>query len=205
MTHTVDAPPDAGLFEHSALFHRTPQEYVCAVGDFVRAAVQADEPAFVAVPADRLEHLGEWLGTDGNGDGAEFADTAVPGRNPGRIPAALQGFADRHPGRAARILGEPVRAGRSRAEVLEVIRHEALVTTAFAGRAATVRCPYDVTALPVEAVAGARRTRPTPVEDGRDLASGRGGRGLWMIHQPCDPVEVRAAEDGLTLRLRLGP
>jgi anti-sigma regulatory factor (Ser/Thr protein kinase) len=44
----------------------------------------------------------------------------------------------------------------------------------------------------------AGRTRPT-------LASANGGRGLWMIHQLCDLVEIRATPTGLTLRLHLTP
>ncbi|MFJ3979375.1 ATP-binding protein [Streptomyces sp. NPDC090021] len=35
------------------------------------------------------------------------------------------------------------------------------------------------------------------------LTSAHGGRGLWMIHQLCDLVEVRATEHGLTLRLHV--
>lgn len=35
------------------------------------------------------------------------------------------------------------------------------------------------------------------------LASANGGRGLWMIHQLCDLVEVRALPDGFTLRLHM--
>nr|WP_223243130.1 ATP-binding protein [Streptomyces sp. CBMA123] len=37
------------------------------------------------------------------------------------------------------------------------------------------------------------------------LASTDGGRGLWMIHQLCDLVEIRATEGGLTLRLHMTP
>ncbi|MFI5868007.1 anti-sigma factor RsbA family regulatory protein [Streptomyces sp. NPDC051546] len=35
------------------------------------------------------------------------------------------------------------------------------------------------------------------------LGSAFGGRGLWMIHQLCDLVEVRALDDGFTLRLHM--
>ncbi len=93
------------------------------------------------------------------------------GRNPGRILAALQEFADRHAGRSARIVGEPIWPGRSRAEVLEATRHEALINTAFAGRQATILCPYDVLGLPAAVVSDARRTHPTLLEDGKALLS----------------------------------
>ncbi|MFF1416030.1 sensor histidine kinase, partial [Streptomyces sp. NPDC058289] len=29
------------------------------------------------------------------------------------------------------------------------------------------------------------------------------GRGLWMIHQLCDLVEIRAVDDDFTLRLHM--
>ena len=158
-----------GSFVHPALFYRTTDEYTNAVGSFARAALAADEPCFVAVPGPRLEALRTALG-DAAGS-VEFADMTVLGRNPGRILAALQGFADRHHGRAARIVGEPISAGRTRAEILEATRHEALINTAFARRVATILCPYDVTALPGDVVADAQRTHPTILDNCQDLAS----------------------------------
>jgi anti-sigma regulatory factor (Ser/Thr protein kinase) len=41
------------------------------------------------------------------------------------------------------------------------------------------------------------RRRPDPV-------SAAGGRGLWLIHQLCDLVEIRARPDGLVLRMSFG-
>ncbi|MFJ7280333.1 anti-sigma factor RsbA family regulatory protein [Kitasatospora sp. NPDC098663] len=315
MTDTAHPLVPAGSFVHPALFYRTSGEYVATVGSFARAALAAGEPCLIAVPTSQLEALRPAL--DGVGDDAEFVDMTVLGRNPGRILAALQGFADRHPGQAARIVGEPIWAGRSHAEILEATRHEALINTAFAGRSATILCPYDVTALPESVVADARRTHPAIWDGGEDLTStlyadpalvcadcdqplpepagatvlaytagqlaqvrhhaetwarttdlsrarqgdlvlaigeatanslahgggsgalrlwtgenaaviaeirdgghlsdplaGRsrprlastdGGRGLWMIHQLCDLVEIRATGGGLTLRLHMAP
>ncbi|WP_405533186.1 sensor histidine kinase [Streptomyces avidinii] len=313
----ADAP---GAFVHPALFYRGPADYLAGVGGFVRAALTADEPVLVAVPGPRLDALRESLG----GDAAKvtWTDMTQTGRNPGRILATLQEFADRHPDRPARIVGEPIWPGRSQAEVLEATRHEALINTAFAGRPASVLCPYDVLGLPAGVVNGARRTHPVVMEDGRvrlspdhvdaavvgadcdrplpepesgapsfayahgelgevrayaeawargtalsaarrgdlvlavseaaanslahgggrgslrlwntvgtgpgggagvvaeirdagrltdplagrrrpALASVNGGRGLWMIHQLCDLVEIRASDSGLTLRLHM--
>ncbi|MEU9044281.1 MULTISPECIES: sensor histidine kinase [unclassified Kitasatospora] len=315
MTDPTRPLVSTGSFVHPALFYRTTQEYVATVGSFARAALAAGEPCLIAVPAGRLEALRPAL--DDAADGVELVDMTVLGRNPGRILSALQGFADRHPGRPARIVGEPIWAGRSHAEILEATRHEALINTAFARRGATILCPYDVTALPKSVVADARRTHPTIWDDGEDLASplytdpalvcadcdqplpepagatalaygtgqlaqvrhhaetwaqstaltparqgdlvlavseatanslahgggsgtlrlwtgqnaaviaeirdgghlsdplaGRrrprlastdGGRGLWMIHQLCDLVEIRATGGGLTLRLHMTP
>ncbi|MFD9307111.1 anti-sigma factor RsbA family regulatory protein [Streptomyces sp. NPDC060048] len=314
---TVPAPTGHGAFVHPALFYQDLGEYVSGVGGFVRAALASDEPVLVAVPGAHLDAVRESLGEAS----AEIAwtDMTELGRNPGRILAALQDFADRHAGRAARIVGEPIWPGRSAAEVLEATRHEALINTAFAGRAATILCPYDVRALAPAVVSDARRTHPSLIEKGLDLpspaytdaakvsadcdrplpehdgevprleyshggladvrefaegwargtaltparrgdlvlaiseaaanslshgggsgtlrlwttadagvrevvaeirdggrladplagrrrpslASTEGGRGLWMIHQLCDLVEVRATETGFTLRLHM--
>ncbi|WP_405828485.1 MULTISPECIES: anti-sigma factor RsbA family regulatory protein [unclassified Streptomyces] len=313
---TVPAPAESGAFVHPALFYGDLGEYLTGVGGFVRAALSAGEPVLVAVPGPHLDALRESLGTGGTG--ITWTDMTELGRNPGRILASLQDFADRHAGRAARIVGEPIWPGRSPAEVLEATRHEALINTAFAGRPATILCPYDVRGLAPAVVTEARRTHPTLIEGGRDvpspaysdaagvcadcdlplpehdgevsrlayshgglaevrehaenwaratalsparrgdlvlaiseaaanslshgggkgtlllwatagpgagvvaeiqdggrladplagrrrpsLASAEGGRGLWMIHQLCDLVEVRATERGLTLRLHM--
>ncbi|MGG8406382.1 sensor histidine kinase [Streptomyces sp. 12297] len=313
---TVPATTGPGAFVHPALFYAGTAEYVTGVGGFVRAALSAGEPVLVAVPGPHLDALRESLGTSRSE--VVWTDMTELGRNPGRILAALQDFADRHDGRAARIVGEPIWPGRSPAEVLEATRHEALINTAFAGRAATILCPYDVQGLESAVVADARRTHPTLIESGRDLpsaeytdasavsadcdrplpepdgevlrleyshgeladvraqaeswargtaltaarrgdlvlavseaaanslahgggkgtlrlwttagpgsdvvaeihdggrladplagrrrpslASARGGRGLWMIHQLCDLVEIRATASGFTLRLHV--
>ncbi|MGW7451593.1 anti-sigma factor RsbA family regulatory protein [Streptomyces sp. NPDC054787] len=166
---TVPAPAGPGAFVHPALFYRDLTEYLTGVGGFVRAALAADEPVLVAVPGPHLTALRESLG-DGAAE-VTWTDMTELGRNPGRILAALQDFADRHAGRAARIVGEPIWPGRSPAEVREATRHEALINTAFAGRAATILCPYDVPGLAPSVVSEARRTHPTLVEEGRDLVS----------------------------------
>ncbi|GHB52439.1 anti-sigma regulatory factor [Streptomyces cirratus] len=310
----VPAAAEPADFVHPALFYRDLEEYTAGVGAFVRAALAAQEPVFLAVPGPHLDALRQSLGSDA--DGIDCVDMRELGRNPGRILAALQGFADRNPGRAPRIVGEPIWPGRTEGEILEATRHEALINTAFAGRPATILCPYDLSGLPPQVVADARRTHPTVIEDGRDtvsplytdaavvcsdcdlpfpepsrdpllleygdgglaqvreqaenwvrgadldparrgdfvlavseaaanslahgggkgtlrlwspatgvvvaeirdsgrlsnalagrrrpsLTSGNGGRGLWMIHQLCDLVEIRALESGLTLRLHV--
>ncbi|WP_329389985.1 sensor histidine kinase [Streptomyces sp. NBC_01351] len=310
----LPASTASGAFVHPAFFYQGQAEYLAGVGAFVRTALAADEPVLVAVPGARLDALRESLDVDA----AEvtWTDMTRLGRNPGRILADLQDFADRYAGRSARIVGEPIWPGRSQAEVLEATRHEALINTAFAERRATILCPYDVLGLSAAVVSDARRTHPTLIEKGEDvvspayanasavcsdcdhplpepdgaalrfeyahgqlgevreyaeawargtalsaarrgdlvlavseaaanslshgggkgtlrlwhsagsgvvaeirdgghladplagrrrpsLASPHGGRGLWMIHQLCDLVEIRASADDLTLRLHM--
>ncbi|GAA2445963.1 sensor histidine kinase [Streptomyces macrosporus] len=316
-TTTASAPSgsDTDPFVHPALFYRDVDEYVREVGGFVRAALRAGEPVLVAVPGPRLAALRRSLT---EAPDVTWADMTDVGRNPGRILSMLRDFADRHAGRAAHIVGEPIWAGRSRAEILEATRHEALINAAFAGRRATILCPYDTEGLPARVLSDARRTHPVVDEDGRRtvsaayrdpsvvcadcdlplpepahapesvayaagdlaevrdrvaawasgtaltparrvdfvlavneatanslahgggsgtlrlwtsehgtvvaeirdrgrlddplagrrrpaLASATGGRGLWVVHQLCDLVEIRATGTGLTLRLHMTP
>lgn len=170
MTTVPDPLPTASEpFIHPALFYRGLEDYLTGVGGFVEAALAAGEPVLVAVPGPRLAALRDRLGPAR--DGLALVDMTELGRNPGRILAALRDFADRHPGRAARIVGEPIWPGRSRAETTEATRHEALINLAFAGRTATVLCPYDANGLPARVLADARRTHPVVVEDGRERPS----------------------------------
>src|SRR5690349_24474231 len=82
-------------------------------------------------------------------------------RNPGRIiPTVLLAFANAHPGRRVRLIGEPIWAGRSDTEYPACAQHEALINTAFTGRPATILCPYNTRLLDPLWVQDAYRTHP---------------------------------------------
>lgn len=169
MTTGVRPRRDGAMTAHPALFYRGADEYLAGVGAFVRGGVEAGRPVLVAVPGDRLDWLRGSLGSAAGG--AEFVDMSVAGRNPGRILAMLQAFADSAADGPVRLVGEPIWPGRSPAETVEATRHEALINTAFAGRDVSVLCPYDVRSLPADTLAAARRTHPSVIEDGLDTAS----------------------------------
>jgi hypothetical protein len=101
-----------------------------------------------------------------------------------------------------RFIGEPIWAGRRADEILEATRHEALLNLAFAGAPVTIQCPYDTSRLDPEVLADAERTHPELV--GRRPGSGaHGGRGVWLINQLCDLVQLRPTMDGVTVRLHM--
>jgi anti-sigma regulatory factor (Ser/Thr protein kinase) len=159
-------PPQAGAFAHAALVYRGLDRYVDEVTGFIRSALAAGQPTLVAVPASRLPVVQSAL--NGEGPRVTFADMSVAGRNPGRIiPGVLLAFADRHPGRRVAIVGEPVWPGRNPAEYPACALHEALINGAFAGRDASILCPYDAEGLDPTALADAHRTHPVVSEDGR--------------------------------------
>lgn len=183
-------PDTAGGFVHAAFVYRGLDQYVSEVAGFVRAALAAGAPTLVAVPGARLDIVRGAL--NGAGPRVTFADMAVAGRNPGRIiPGVLLDFADRHPGRRVAIVGEPVWPGRTPHEYAACVQHEALINRAFAGRDATILCPYDGRGLDAAALADAHRTHPVMTDGGRSVPS-HGWVGLAAAtaayNRPLPPV-----------------
>lgn len=170
-------------FVHLALLYRSADEYLAGTVPFVRDGFATDEPVMVAVPCDNLARIRAALGAADAGR-VELRDMSVVGRNPGRIiPGVLLAFAARHGGRRVRIIGEPVWAGRSALEYPACVQHEALVNTAFAGRQATILCPYDTSRLEPAVVDDARRTHPMMISS--DLR--------WDSPSYRDPVQTARA------------
>ncbi len=159
----------AGTCRHMALLYREPSEYTAAVDDFVTAAIAEQEPVFVAVPKAQLS----LLSPPTEDSLVSLAEMEEFGRNPARVIAALRLFADEHAGRRIRYLGESLWFGRSRAELRETARHEALLNLAFADSDVMMMCPYNVAALPRSAISRARSTHPLVLSSGRQRASRR--------------------------------
>ena len=168
-------------FAHPALLYRDTDDYLAATVPFVRDGLAAGEPVAAAVPTANLASLRSALGPDA--DRIAWRDMTVAGRNPGAIiPAVLIAFADAHAGRRVRIIGEPIWAGRTSAEYPACAQHEALINAAFAGRAATILCPYDISALDPAWVDDAHRTHPVMVTATR----------RWDSRHYTDPVAFAA-------------
>ena len=69
------------------------------------------------------------------------------------------------------IIGEPIWPGRSDLEYPACVQHEALINLAFAGRSATILCPYDVAGLDPVVIADAVATHPTLIQSGTSWPS----------------------------------
>jgi anti-sigma regulatory factor (Ser/Thr protein kinase) len=179
----------APRFVHPALFYRSDADYLRQLVPFVTDGLDRGEPVAAAVPGERLALLEHALG-----DAAErvrLLDMTDAGRNPGRIiPGVLRAFADAHPGRRVRIIGEPVWAGRTAVEYPACAQHEALINTAFTGRDVTIVCPYDTVALDPAALADAEATHPLLWESGRERPSPRYAPGAVVerYNLPLDPA-----------------
>lgn len=153
-------------FVHPALFYRDEREYLAGTVPFVREGLRSGEPVAVAVPGDNLRLIEDALGADAGA--VRLLDMREAGRNPGRIiPGVLRAFADAQPaGRRVRIVGEPIWAGRTRAEYPACVQHEALINSAFQGREVTVLCPYDAARLDERTLADAHATHPVVIPSG---------------------------------------
>jgi len=161
-------------FVHPALLYRDDQEYVAGTVPYIREGLAAGEPVAVAVPGRNLALIRDALGLDA--ERVLLRDMAVAGRNPGRIiPTVLLAFAQAHPGRRVRLIGEPIWAGRSDTEYPACAQHEALINAAFTGRAATILCPYNTDLLEPVWVDDAYRTHPV----------------MWSTTLPDDPGATR--------------
>jgi anti-sigma regulatory factor (Ser/Thr protein kinase) len=157
-------------FVHPALFYRDDDTYLGGTVPYITEGLTAGEPVAVAVPRTRLGLLRDALG--GRAAHVRMIDMEQAGRNPGRIiPRILRAFADAHPGKRVRIIGEPIWAGRSRAEYGPCVQHEALINKAFAGRQATILCPYDSGRLDAQVISDAYATHPVLIEGAVQRAS----------------------------------
>lgn len=156
-------------FCHPAVFYRGVTDYLDAVVPFLADGVTAGEPVAVAVPGPNLLALRTELAARVGelADRVRWLDMTDAGRNPGRIiPGVLRAFADQYDGRPVRIVGEPIWPDRSDEEYPACAQHEALINAAFAGRKATILCPYDALGLDPVRLADAEVTHPVLVHGG---------------------------------------
>ncbi|WP_199441949.1 sensor histidine kinase [Umezawaea beigongshangensis] len=157
-------------FGHEALLYHDTTELLAGTTTFLSEGVEADDALLVVTPEPGLSLLREKLGR--LGERVTFLDMSEVGRNPGRIlPGVLMAFAASNADRRVRVVSEAVWKGRSEAEYPACVQHEALINSAFAGRRATIRCPYDLSSLDERAVADAERTHPVLVERNRSRVS----------------------------------
>ncbi|KQX66144.1 sensor histidine kinase [Angustibacter sp. Root456] len=153
-------------YRHEALLYRDDADYLAGTVPFLTDALAHGQPAMVAAPPDRLDLVRSAL--PAGGAGIHFVDMVELGHNPARIIPAWQSYLDRFPGQAVRGVGEPVWAGRRRAEIEECHLHETLLNVAVPPETPLwLVCPYDVEALGEPVALAVQRSHPTYVERGQ--------------------------------------
>jgi anti-sigma regulatory factor (Ser/Thr protein kinase) len=148
-------------FVHSALVYRSQQEYLDFAARFVSEGLAIGEAVLVAVPSDLLALLHKTLYPDGGSpDELRMADITEVGRNPSRFMAMEGSFVDEYADRRVRVVSQLAWPGRTEAELVACVEHEALLNGAMDGYPATGLCLYDATRLDDEVLADARATHP---------------------------------------------
>ncbi|WP_344420686.1 sensor histidine kinase [Amycolatopsis minnesotensis] len=171
-TSTTGILEDEEPFVHPALFYRGEREFLDGTVPFLEAGLAAGEPVAAALPEQNLKVLRAALGATARR--VHLVDMTEAGRNPARIiPGVLRAFADAHPGHRVRIIGEPIWPGRSETEYPACAQHEALINLAFAGRTATILCPYDAAGLDDRVLDDAHATHPVVIGTDGPRPSGR--------------------------------
>jgi anti-sigma regulatory factor (Ser/Thr protein kinase) len=186
-------PTDTGEM-HLALFYAGDSQYVDGVLSFVSPALAAGEPVAIAIPRAKRELLRDALGGYSE---IELFDVAELGHNPARIIPAVEGMLAKHRGSLLHYIGEPIWHGRSRDEVREVTKHEALINLAWPGAHIRLLCPYDAELLDPYVLVDAEKTHPHLVRDGRIVPS----RSYAGAELPlgCDDALSAPPADALTL------
>lgn len=152
-------------FRHEALIYAGPEDFLAGTMPFLHSALEAEEPALVAVSAANTESLEAELGADAAA--VRFADMEELGRNPARIIPFWREFVEENGGRPVRGIGEPVWPGRDPAEIDECERHESLLNVAFSAPPAwSLLCPYDGRAFGDEVLEKVAHSHSSVTRDG---------------------------------------
>jgi transcriptional regulator with XRE-family HTH domain len=149
------------LFEHRLLTYESDETYLDAAIPYIAEGLERSECLLVVTTPAQIALLRKAL--DVRSEQVEFANSA-------EWYASLNGALNRYRGflnhkleagaARIRILGDPVWARRSGAEITAWFRYESLVNLAFASAPATIVCSYDTRSLAHEVVADACRTHP---------------------------------------------
>jgi transcriptional regulator with XRE-family HTH domain len=160
------------MLDHKALVYRADDELADAAGSFLQAGVERSEAVLAVTTRQNIELLREQLGPAAQD--VEFIESTTWLTTP---VAALDGYrafstANLETGVPwVRILGEPIWAGRSDAEVHSWTRFESLFNLVFAAWPMTVLCPYDERSTQPEVVQQARLTHPHTIGPGNTTSS----------------------------------
>jgi transcriptional regulator with XRE-family HTH domain len=155
------------LLEHRLLMYGSDEEYLAGAIPFLAEGMERSDHLLAVTTDTRIELLRDTL--DARSEHVEFADSADWYRSPGAALNGYRTFVNEKLEAGAvwiRILGEPVWAGRSDAEITAWTRYESFLNLSFASSPATIVCPYDTRSSPEEVVADARRTHPEIADGG---------------------------------------
>jgi transcriptional regulator with XRE-family HTH domain len=149
------------LLEHRALRYGSDEEFLAAAVPFLADGMERAHSLLAVTTPTQIGLLRDAL--NDRSTSVEFADSEDWYSTPTEALNRYRAFVkDKFEAGAVwiRIVGEPVWAGRSDAEVTAWTRYESMINMAFATSPATIVCPYDTRSLPVKIVADSCATHP---------------------------------------------
>jgi transcriptional regulator with XRE-family HTH domain len=149
------------LLEHRVLTYGSDAEFLAAVVPYLSDGAERSDGVLAVTTRKRIELLRDSLGD--RSDQVEFADSVDWYSSPSTALNRYRAFVRQKFDAGAawiRIVGEPVWAGRSDAEVDAWTRYESMINLAFASSPTTIVCPYDTRSVPTQVLTDARRTHP---------------------------------------------
>ncbi|MDQ1425458.1 MAG: hypothetical protein QOD72_2956, partial [Acidimicrobiaceae bacterium] len=149
------------LLEHRALAYGSDAEFLAAAIPYLAEGIERSDSVLAVTSASQIGLLRDAL--DDRSAYVEFADSVEWYRSPRAALHQYHDFVKEKFEAGApwiRVLGEPVWAGRSAAEVDSWTRYESIINLMFASSPVSIMCPYDAHSLPGDIVADACRTHP---------------------------------------------
>jgi transcriptional regulator with XRE-family HTH domain len=178
--------PRPKMLEHAVFPYRTDDQFATTMGSFLAGGFERSEATLAVTTGPNVELLREHLGRDARN--VEFVDASGFYSTPIAALEAYRAFFEAALARGApwvRVVGQPMWAGRSDAEVRVWTRYESLFNLVFAASPVTILCPYDERSVAAEIMRQARLTHPSTVGD----------RGVSQSPDYTDPARL-ALEPG---------
>jgi hypothetical protein len=153
------------MLDHKALVYGTDAELLNAAGPFLAAGAERSEALLALTSSANIKLLREYLGPDAQH--VDFIESATWLTKPAAVLDRFKGFLNAKVEAGApwvRIVGEPIWAGRSAAEVRQWTRFESFLNLVFANWPVSFICPYDERSVSPEVTRQARLTHPHTIE-----------------------------------------
>jgi transcriptional regulator with XRE-family HTH domain len=153
--------------DHRALPYGSDDEFLAAAAPLVTDGIERSECVLAVTSNAQIELLRDTLGSDAKH--VEFADSTDWYSSAVEATDRCRAFVKKKFEAGApwiRVVGEPVWAGRSAAEIAAWTRYESMINITFLSMPATIVCPYDTRSLPADILTNAHITHPLVVHDG---------------------------------------
>jgi transcriptional regulator with XRE-family HTH domain len=165
--YLVDGSPSHPvILDHSLFAYSSDDQFRATTGPFLAQGIERSEGILAATTGANIELLRQHLGRDARK--VKFVEVSDFYRSPIAAIDAIRDFSDAKLAGGApwvRVLGEPIWAARSDAEVRLWTRYESLFNLVFSAYPLTAICPYDERSVAPEIVTEAHLTHPQTVGD----------------------------------------